>query len=559
MNYRFLKLSIVGVLTSLFLWSCEGYLNQFSTERLSTNVALTPGFAAPIAYGEFSIQDLLEMLNDSSGLISQDEDSLINIYFSDTLLSVGAGDLLTIPDQLGSETYIQSDIEIPEWLDIPEGTEYTFAKKETLDFLLDPEDDIDSLKLKAGTLYMNSYSQFKHPGWLRITSGNIVSPDGDSLDISSQISSPSGDYTDMQEMDLNGYTILMDDGSTGGTGQAIIYVSLTLEKTAAPIGTTEKAGMNLDFRDIQYSAVFGKIGEREITDLSDELALGLFETVNNLPELYFENPEFTLIVHNSYGIPISLDIQKFQTRSAASGDLTDLEFKTEEVNPFNIAAQTIDKIGEFVTSSRTYNNVTTNISELLEKVPDRIDYSISASAGSPDGSTQQNFLLDTSKIVTEIELNLPMWLRTTGYTMQQELDIAIDSLLDEISFVDSAAMRLTTTSDWPFGISLQVYFQDDEGTTVSTLFDDAEAILAPAPVNSSTGLVDRSAIQENPFNVVLTPDHIDELQGATKAVIEATLITSDADKGTNVKFLSSYVLKYSLGVAAKFDFNSDNL
>jgi hypothetical protein len=78
MKYRRLHILVAAVFVLLFSWSCEGYLDQFNRDKISTEMEFNPSFAGPIAYGGFSIQNILETLNDSSGLILQTEDSLIS-------------------------------------------------------------------------------------------------------------------------------------------------------------------------------------------------------------------------------------------------------------------------------------------------------------------------------------------------------------------------------------------------------------------------------------------------------------------------------------------------
>ena len=204
MRSKHLGILAISVFVTLMTWSCEGYLDQFSTDRLSTRVELTPSVAMPVAYGSFSIQDILESLNDSAGLVSLTEDSLIYIFFRDTAFTFYANEIVDIPDHVGSETYIQSDINITQWVDLPIGDHYIFHKTEQMNFEIEQGDRIDSVIIKSGFLNLKAFSEFKHAGILTVTSSNIYDPQGDSLDLTFTISDTLGLFsnTDIYPLDI---------------------------------------------------------------------------------------------------------------------------------------------------------------------------------------------------------------------------------------------------------------------------------------------------------------------------------------------------------------------
>src|SRR6056297_2953817 len=158
MRNKSIIITTTAFVMMLMIGSCEGYMDQFSLDRLSDEVEIHPSLAAPVAYGNFSIQDILETLTDSAGLVSQTEDSLIYLYYSDTAYSVKASELFSIPDNLVTETYVETDVNVTAWNLLPVGSEYTFYKQEMLEFSIEPEDRIDSIMVKAGNLNLDAFS-----------------------------------------------------------------------------------------------------------------------------------------------------------------------------------------------------------------------------------------------------------------------------------------------------------------------------------------------------------------------------------------------------------------
>jgi len=548
-------LTATAIILILMTGACDGYMDQFGLDRLSDEVEVSPSLAAPIAFGNFSLQDILETLNDSSGFVGQTEDSLIYIYYSDTAYSLNAEELISIPNHFVAKTYVEADLNAVSWNLLPEGSERTFYKQELLEFNTEPEDRVDSIMVKAGTLELEAYSQFKHAGELRVTSSNIIDTNGDSLDISFAISDTDGTFMNTSSYDLAGYKITMDENS--GSAVAVLHFNLTLVKSAELVLPGEEAGLNFEFSALEYDVVYGYIAERSLTRLRESLEIGIFEGMDEVPDIYFADPQFNVKVHNSFGIPLSLKIDTLRARSFNDGLYTYLEFKNDTMNPFQIYAPSVAQMGTVVTTERHYNSETSNIDELIASVPDLIDFSFEASAGNPPGPISQHFLLDDSKMVLETEVMLPMWLKTSGYTLTDTLDMEFDSLLMNLSFLEEALFRLTTTNEWPLEISVQIYFLDAADVKMDSLFSEQKILLNAAPVNSE-GELDRNALQEHVVDVVLTAEQLDDLDGAKKMMLKARAVTSDSGVPT-VKFYSSYLLHYKLAIDADFRINSREL
>jgi hypothetical protein len=547
------RIIILGVVSVFITWSCDGYLDQFNMDRLSTEIELTPSIAAPLAYGSFSVQDILEVMNDSAGLISVGDNDLIYLSYADTAFSLFAEELIEIADQITSETYIQADVETPGWIALPVGDSLTFYKVDRLSFSIEPEDRIDSIMVKAGSLNLRAFSEFHHAGILNITSSDIFSPAGDSLNLEFDISDDAGNYEEISDYNLSGYKILMKNVDEEAV--TTINYKLTLIKSPAPIAPDEEAGVILTFEDLEYRVVFGYIASREITDVEESVDIAFFSGLDEVPDIYFADPQFNISVHNSFGIPLSLNINNFSARSYIDGTYTNLEFKNDTMNPYTIYAPTVSQIGQSITTRRPFNVETTNIDEVLSSVPDRIDMSFTASSGNIPGFTGQNFLLDTSKMVLEAEVILPIWFRTSGYTLRDTLDLSLDSILADVSFIENLGFRLTTINEWPLELSAQIYFMNPAEEILDSLFQERTVLIDAAPVNS-VGELDASLLEPYVVDVQVSNDELENIEGASKMILVVRVVTArNLTPPVPVKLLSSYMLNYQLSVYADFRIN----
>ena len=568
MKKIFLKIGTLLVVLLSMVWSCEGYLEQFDMDKLSTEAEIAPSFAAPVAKGNFSIQDILEAVNDSSGLISQTEDEgLIYIYFSDTAFSFEAAEFLKVPNQapvdfqfiIGDEVDALSGINLGLWGSRLEGEVYSFQIDEKIEFSTGKDDRIDRIDINSGSLNLELYSDLEHHGTINIQSSSIIDSDGNQLNRDFTISDLSGNYDETEVVGLAGYSFVMSHNNDNS------FVDLTFDLTftlsSAGISAADKVGIKVSVSDIEFDAIYGFISERDST-IEESFDLDFFNNIDELPEIFFADPQFNFSVHNSFGIPLSLNIQNFRARSAFDGSYTTLEFMGNS-NVFSVDAPTIDQLGETVFSEWNINKETTsNIDTLISSLPDKIDISFLAKVGSPEGATEQNFLLKSSKIELETEVILPLYFSTSGYTLQDTLDIDLSDIMSNASFIEGLEVRLTTINEWPLALAAQIHFIDASNSIVASLPDEKKVLINAAPINAESGLLEEDAELE-PYVLSETMDNTDlnDLKDATRMIFEVTVATSTAPDGSivPVKFLSKYMLNYQVSLGVDFRINPSEL
>lgn len=547
------KQSIITILVSASLtWSCEGYMDQFKMDKLSTEVEVSPSIAAPVVYGSFSLQDVLEAI-DTTSFVSQTEDSLLYIYYLDTAYSVNAGELVDIPDQVTSETYIESDIAIPDWLALGEGETYVFTKTESLNFEIEEGDQIDSVILKAGNLNMSIFSEFRHSGELTITSSSIFDDNGDSLDMSFTISEVDGSYSSDEDYDLTDYRLYFEERNDSAFLD--IHFSLLLTKSAAGIDLDDECGIIMTFEELDFSHIFGFIAEREVINATETMEVQFYDAVSSILDVLFKEPEFNLYVYNSYGIPVSLDLNNVLARSSTDGSDYPLTFEPG-VFPFLVEAPTVNQLGETVVSELEISYNSSNIVDVIAEAPDRLTFTVQAETGSIPGG-EQNFVLDTSKMIVEAELVLPMYLRTEGYTIEDTLDLDLEGMFGDFSFIQDANLRLTTLNEWPLEMEIQIYFMDETYTVLDSIFKESKPFLEAAPVDAE-GELATEVLTPNVINVDYTGEEFSNLDGTKYMWFKANASTTD-NGATYVKFYSHYLLNYDISIEADFLINPSEL
>lgn len=550
------------VLTLMISWSCSRFEDFTRLGDLSTEMEFNPSVVTPIAYGSFTLQDVLEAI-DSTGYVEQyidDEDyqdSLLYIYYTDTAYSFSADEVVVLPDKITTETYIESDVNIPDWVTLGDGLPFTFTKRERLDFEIQDGDQIDVVLLSGGDLSIVVYSEFRHSGDLTITSSQIYDPNGDSLDITFPISELDGSFSDTIYYDMNEYTFeLFEENDTAFMD---LNFSLTLVKEAGVgVDMSEEASIIMSFEDMEFSHIYGFVAEREVLNVDQTISIDFYDAVATLADVYFKSPEFNLYVDNSYGIPMTIDLSQISARSTVSGASTTLVFDDPNDEVFKINAPTVDELGQTVTTLHPINAGNSNIEDILVSSPDKIDFAIIASTGSPPEDGPQNFLLDTSKMDIIAELVLPMWLQTGGYAMQDTIALDFGSLLGDLSMIERIELTIDMNNELPLEVRFQGYFMDTlSGIVYDSLFDEGILpILESAPVDSDGELL--SSLNEYTLPVIITEQKIANLQNVNGLWFKADASTTDNGL-TFVKFYSHYELEYKVSIAAEFLINTSEL
>lgn len=553
---RFLQLVAIAALILVSL-SCSRF-DDFKLDNLDTEVEFEPSIVLPLAYGSFNLQDLLEAF-DSTGIVSQTGDSLLFIYYLDTAYSVTAEEIVDIPNKASTETYIESDVNTPAWALLPDGDEMTFSKIEIMDFEIQEGDQIDIVLLKDGQMNIVVNSSFMHSGTLLMTSPNIFDPNGDSLMLEFVISEADGTFHSDSDYPLEGYSLEIDEDA----GMAFIRVNylLTLKKEPGNgISIDDEAGIEINFDGMEFSHVYGFVSEREVLNVNQTLNLDFFDIASLLQDITLKEPEFNLHVYNSYGIPMLITLEEITGRSTSSGTELELEFVHDSMKKFKVGAPNIDDLGQTDTSFYSINTSNSNLSELLQISPNKMDFHIIANTGLTPLSGDQNFVLDTSTMDIVAEVVLPMWLQTGGYALQDSIDFNLDSIIGEdfANMLEYLKLSFVMKNELPLEVRLQGYFLDSTETVIDSLFLNGDLPLLEAAQVDDNGEIIYDLISEILLEIEFTEEKLSVLPDARYLWFKADASTTD--HGTKfVKFYSFYELHYQLSIDAEFRINSDEL
>lgn len=535
--------------------------SKYNFDNFSDEMELTPAVSVPIGYGSLSINNILSKL-DSGEFVKQYEDSLLYIFYSDSLFSYDASEVIEIPDQdflqfqIGPDVPVAfvlpgigdtiSEIQLPPLLG---GGTIPLNFNQLLEFSFENNERIDSIVLKSMQVQISVVSTFQNDIILDFNTSGIKIGDES---FNERISMQGAPVT--FERTLNNVTMYLDT-SDHKTTVLSLDIDLKIINEGNAIRPGDNCSIIMSLRDIEFSAVYGYLGEYEILTNAGEFDVSFFSNKILGGTISFANPDLALLINNSFGVPIQIDLD-MDVVSNINDPPTNTDIVFIGVNPFDILAPELDDTETQVPSEIRINKVNSNLIDALESSPEFLNYSASARINAGGPSEHYNFVTEDSKINVDAEFTLPIDLRAEGFTFEDTLDFE-GQFGEDIDKIDFFRFSVTTENSIPLEVKLQVYFTDSLYTVVDSLFKDDNVFLKPATLGSDG----KHTIAEEVTQVVeYNTDQIETIRNAKYIRVNASVNTPQTGGGTDYfKFYSYYKLDFNIGASVRLRINTNEL
>jgi len=529
----------------LFLRSCQK--EQFQLENLSDEIEIQTDLVAPLIHGSIGMGELVAEF-DSSGYVGEFEDGLIYLTYADTLVDVLVDTLDLVIDGLYNEIYFDTDVsEDPDFITSIPGDTIHFLKSKYFGFETKGGNRLDSIVIKGGALLTEIESTFEHTGFLSISSMNILDDQGNPYSYTVQISSSGGDFVWSEQLDLDGYSL-----GTEQQGDSSVFrmdYDLALINSGNPVNPGDFCDINSSFLDMGFYKLFGLVDPSEVVTESGELDIPIYSDFPELSHLKLADPRISIFTESSLGIPFELTLESV-IATAEDGSTETLELY--EGHPFIIPAPTIDMIGETAYGEFYINNQTSNIQDLLNIAPHTLSYTAIGDIGS---QSQNHFLLDTNRFLTEMEFLLPLDLAFTEYALADTLEFTMGEDGIDTSLIKDVVINLSILNELPIELGFQVYFLDPSYTVLDSLLNGDPVFLVSSEVDSEGKLLHAG---ETSQSIDLPAEKLGILEQTEYLWIEARLLTAESGIPF-VKFYSDYTLDFEISFFAELRINNREL
>ncbi|NRA48105.1 MAG: hypothetical protein HRU12_03150 [Phaeodactylibacter sp.] len=469
-----------------------------------------PAFGVPLINTSFSINDLLDDLDDGS-LIQTDIANRLTVVYQDRI-------------EVDPEFEIEPIPNIP----IP-----IVDKEQTVQYQAPDDYQYEIIRLKAGVFQYTVLNPFMDSVNFSLSFANLKLGD-DSLAISRLL--PAADIDGPSEtsgiIDISGYELLLNEDI-----RTVYTANLFADNTPVDLPP-----FLVNIGQMDYSYIQGYFGRFEVTLPGDSLE---FDFLDNWEagELEFLEPVINLTFFNTMGIPLELRSDTFELATFRNGIVA---LNNPMLNSgLLFAFPSIDEVGEAKSTLLSLNSENSNIVSAISGVPYQLNYAFSAIANPNENNLITNHLTDTVKVDIDIEVEIPLFARAKGFRIVDTFEVDLSDLED----LERLGFKLIADNGFPLEVGMQLQFMDEDGMVFDSLFQDGSRL-----VESGNRAMDGTvtSAKETTLDSELNGDQLAQIISRTvDARIIATLESPNG--GTeSARMLDTYTLGVRLGILAGF-------
>lgn len=507
------------------VWSCGDIFN--SDEYDIQSIEAAPTMAVPLAFGDLSLQDLLNKRD--SGFIHVDEDGLIYLEYSKTLKSQAIKDLIAIPDKEN----VTHTLSVPISGTVgpfPADVQSTQAT-DVISFDVNPE-ELTEVMLKAGELVFDVSVSPPNPDFKYAV---LVSMDEFTSGGAPLAEEISGTTT----VPLNGYLY-----QTPVANQITIHYELIIKQNPNSyfIDPGTEITVTTSFRGLDYSYVKGYFHQQPADVPGDTIAVEAFgHSLSNLGEISFVGPEVTFTAINDAGVPIRLLFTSL-------GALKPGGIIPVQIDPPNPVIDAPPAIGQEESTPMEILNE----HQFMDLSPTKMFYKVTAYINEPV-PLADNFISDTSSLKIKMDVKMPLYGYVTKLSLPDTLKLNLGDI-DE-STIESGALKFAAINEMPLEADVQLYLADENYQILDSLITPAQPLLIKGSVVTAAGELQSPGSADNLITV--SAEKMNKMLQASYILLNARMSSSKDANGNvvPVKFKANHKLDVKLGLQVKLKIN----
>jgi hypothetical protein len=469
---------IIGCLSFFvfsFMMSCQKF-----DDLGDASLQFDGDYATALLTATMQIEDIVGEL-DSSTTVELDQDGLLHLIYRGDFTQRSSTDIFASVPFI---PVVISDSIVPFPYDAPNGIvlEYLTLKTADISFLCQsPFTEDITLEIELPEVF--------HPvtGATYKYSTNIPY-DGEAP------SSGAG------SMDLTGWDLTPDNDNVN-----IKYTALLPDGTRVLL-----TDFYMLFQNFEASYLQGYLGQ-EVYDLPrDTIIIDFFDRWIS-GGVTFADPSINVEVENSFGLPVR-SVSNFMSILNLDGSVLELQSDALE-NGVDFAYPALDEVGESKFTSFTLDNTNSNIVDIFYNRPVAVDYNLDA-LGNPDSDQAIiGFATCTSFFRINVFVDLPVIVTANNFTFSSDIEINSDggsggsgnnSFGEDFDFADYITLKIVSENNIPIDLGLQLYFEDENGVALDSLFDTGLDNLLP-----DKAIIKAAGIDENGYSISTTHHEIE--------------------------------------------------
>lgn len=361
--------------------------------------------------------------------------------------------------------------------------------------------------------------------------------------VDTTITIPAGQTT-TGSINMNATTLDLTQDPMQAHSRLPISIGATLLGTSGNVTIDSSDAMSMEFEmtNLAFEHIEGFFGTDSLVVSPGSIPLSLDFLDQFQGSITFEDPEISLSIENSIGLPIELNLDFASFSNGTASDLNGPSF----ILPYPTTLWAVDS------GTLSYNNTNSQITDVFTLPKDSITYGGSVVIN-PDTLVHgtDNFVTNTGGISGDLLLDLPFHFTAAGLgfsdTLASQPNLSNIPSGDTVA-LDYAKLILYTETTLPLDAALDLIFYDVNGVVIHT--ETISLLQSGAP--NSNGVV----TTPNAFATVveLTSAELALIKDTEYIVATATMATYD-NGSTPVKLQTDATLSIDMGIEIKVDYN----
>jgi len=517
--------------------------DDYDFDKLSDKVDWQPNFVAPVGYGEFSLEYLLDQNEEGADQTLFFEADGIHIKYTEAnIFEYSVDEVLKFRNEDQSGNDASKNIgTFPNGF--PLGGDKNFNIEQDFAFETGDSQIILSEVTFGANLNFTISNPINKKIEIKVSLYDLV--DNNLIEeklIDVAISNSPQSFA----WNLSGTTLpfVIDDNTKQNTVK-IKFEILVKDDGVNVISSGSQLGISYKLQDVDFVEAKGDFGHKTIPIGSGDIDLGVDFWDDIDGDFTFADPRISINFNNMVGIPISVNAN--MTASNTDGDVLNLDPDAQFPDYPTTEAEVV--VG--VAASITYDKDNSQIVPFMALPPSGNIIYTGNIVINPNGYDPLvsgiNIISGNSSISADLEMDIPLNFKADNLSISDTID-EVD--IDDAEKMIKAAIIITAENGLPLDVKIEhIYFTDVDYNVLSTISN--ESIINAAAVDTN-GDVDNASIKKVANRIELTADQIKSLNDTENIILKLTISTYD-EGGQSVKLKGTDALKFTLSVNAQLD------
>lgn len=262
-------------------------------------------------------------------------------------------------------------------------------------------------------------------------------------------------------------------------------------------------------QNFEASYIQGYLGQEEYDLPRDTIEIDFFEQWIS-GGVTFADPSINVEVENSFGLPVR-SVSNLMNIWNLDGSILELQSDALD-NGVDFAYPDLTEVGESKFTTFTLDNTNSNIVDIFSNRPIAVDYDLDA-LGNPDSDQSiVGFATDSSFFSINVFVDLPVYVTANNFTFRSDLEIGDSDSSDgggfnfdeDFDFAEYISLKIVSENNIPIDLGLQLYFEDENGVALDSLFDKNLDELLP-----ENAIIKAAGVDANGYSISTTYNEIE--------------------------------------------------